>query len=123
MTRDKFLDRRKHALADLPPLAQVLRGSFFVRRLRCGKADRCRCGRGQLHRAAYLSVTFRGGKTEQISVPAALEPVARAWVRNYARWWEAVDRVSAVNRELIRRRLVSGRAPGQSARMAPSKKP
>jgi len=107
MKRDQLLARRKRVLADLPPLGEVLRGSFFVRRLRCGKADRCRCGRGQLHRAAYLSVTFKGGKTEQISVPPGLETVARAWVRNYARWWAVVERISVLNRELIRRRLVS----------------
>ena len=105
--KDKLLARRRKVLADLPPLAEVLRGSFFVRRLRCGKAERCRCGRGQLHRAAYLSVTFKGGSTEQISVPRDLEPLARAWVRNYGRWWQAIERISALNRELLRRRLVA----------------
>lgn len=105
-SRDELLARRGRVLASLPPLSEVVRGSFLVRRLRCGKSDRCRCGRGQLHRAAYLTVTFKGGATEQISVPRHLEAVARTWVRNYARWWEAIERLSAVNRELLRRRLV-----------------
>jgi hypothetical protein len=101
-----LLARRKRLVADLAPVDQVVRGSFFVRRLRCGHADRCRCGRGQLHRAAYLSVTHKGGATEQIAVPRELEPLARAWVQNYARWWDAVERISAINRQLLRRRLV-----------------
>ncbi len=104
--RGDLLAQRRRLLATLPPLGEVLRGSFFVRRLRCGKSERCRCGRGQLHRAAYLSVTFKDGSTQQISVPRPLEPLARTWVRNYARWWQGIERISAINRELIRRRLV-----------------
>ena len=106
MPKNNLVAQRRRLLASLPPIDLVLRGSFFVRRLRCGKSDRCRCGRGRLHRAAYVSVTFKDGSTEQISVPRSLEAVARAWVRNYVRWWDAVERISAINRELLRRRLV-----------------
>lgn len=122
---DDTLGRKRQLLVGLPPLEEVLRGSFFVRRLRCGKSDRCRCGQGKLHRAAYLSVTRSDGTTEQISIPRGLERLARDWVRNYARWWQAVEHISALNRDLIRRRRgePKGKAPGASARMAPSKKP
>lgn len=106
MNHDKLLLRRRRLAAGLPPLGDVVRGSFFVRRLRCGHADRCRCGRGQLHRAAYLSVTLKGGRTEQIALTREQEPLVRAWVRNYARWWDALERISAINRELLRRRRV-----------------
>lgn len=104
-SRDALLARREQILKRLPSLVEVVRGSFLVRRLRCGKPN-CRCARGALHRAAYVSVTFRGGSTEQISIPRDLEPLARTWVGNYARWWDAVERISAINRQLLRRRLV-----------------
>lgn len=104
--RNDLRARRERLLRSLPPLSEIARGSFVVRRLRCGKAHRCRCGRGQLHRAAYLSVTLKGGATEQIFVPRSLEPLVRTWVRNYARWWDAVERISAINRQLLRRRWV-----------------
>jgi hypothetical protein len=103
--RQRLLARREQLLGRLPPLGQVLRGSFLVRVRRCGKAT-CRCLRGAGHRTAYVSVTFPDGSTEQISLPRALEPIARSWVGNYQRWWATVERVSAINRDLLRRRLV-----------------
>jgi hypothetical protein len=47
-------------------------------------------------------VTFAGGRTEQISLPAKLVPLARRWVGNYRAWWKAVEKISAINRELLR---------------------
>jgi len=102
---DELLARRRRLVAQLPPLGEVLRGSFFVRRRRCGKPA-CRCASGAGHRVAVVGITFRDGSTEQIAVPRDLEPLARTWVRNYARWWQGIERISAINRELIRRRLV-----------------
>lgn len=103
--REQLLARRERLLARVPSLAQVLRGSFLIRVRRCGKPT-CRCLRGAGHRTAYVSVTFADGSTQQISLPRALEPVARSWVGNYQRWWETLERISALNRELLRRRLV-----------------
>jgi len=100
-----LLKRREQLLSQLPSLASILRGSFFVRHRRCGKSA-CHCARGAGHRSALVGVTFPDGKTEQVAVPADLEPLARAWVRNYQRLWLAIERISAINRELLRRRLV-----------------
>jgi len=85
----------------LPPLADVLRGSVVVRSLRCGKAG-CRCADGEGHRAAYLSVTFAGRRTEQISVPPERVPLVERQVANYSSWWNAIENVSAINRDLLR---------------------
>ena len=84
-------------------MEEVVRGSVFGRRVRCGKAS-CHCARGDGHSATYLSVTFRGGRTEQITLPPDLVPLARRWVANYQKWWDAVEKISAVNRELLRQR-------------------
>jgi hypothetical protein len=100
---DKLLQRRQRLVAKLPPLEQVVRGSVLTRELRCGKPS-CHCAEGPRHVATYLAVTFAGGRTEQISLPAALVPQAREWVANYQAWWDAVEEISAVNRELLRRR-------------------
>jgi len=97
------LERRRRIAASLPPFEEVLRGSVFVRTLRCGKPS-CHCVTGEGHRAAYLSVTLSGGRTEQISLPAHLVPLARQGVGNYAKWWLAVEQVSAINRQVLRAR-------------------
>lgn len=108
----RLVDQRRRALRALPSLEEVLRGSVVERRLRCGKSG-CRCTRGELHAATYLSVTFAGGRTEQISLPADLVPLARRWVANYQAWWQAVERISAINRKLLRARRAS---PSQATR-------
>jgi hypothetical protein len=66
-----FRNRGQRVMKTLPPLEEVLRGSVFVRSLRCGKPG-CHCASGEGHRVAYLSVTHPGGRTEQISLPADL---------------------------------------------------
>jgi len=101
-----LLDQRRRALRALPRLEEVMRGSVVERELRCGKAA-CHCARGQLHAAIYLSVTFAGGRTEQISLPADLVPPARRWVANYQAWWKAMEKISAINRKLLRARRSS----------------
>lgn len=102
---------KQTVLSALPPFAEVLRGSFFERSVRCGKPS-CRCASGEGHRRAYVGVTFAGGRTEQITVPRELIPLARRWVANYQRWWRAIERVSEVNRRLLRERLLDSPPSG-----------
>src|SRR5712692_7872296 len=110
-----LLRHRRHVVHKLPSLEEVLRGSVVVRTLRCGKAS-CHCVTGEGHRATYLSVTFPGGRTQQISLPARLVPLAKRWVSNYLRWWEAVEKVSEINRQLLRSRRADESAPRRSGR-------
>jgi hypothetical protein len=99
--KDKLLARRRRAVEDLPPIEEILRGSIIERSVRCGRPS-CRCAKGVRHAATVLSVTFPGGRTEQISLPAAVLPTGRRWVKNYQRWWEIVEKISAINRALLR---------------------
>jgi uncharacterized protein DUF6788 len=115
-----LLERRRRILARLPPLEEILRGSVVVRSLRCGKPS-CHCAEGEGHRATYLTVTLQGGRTEQISLPEALVPVATRGVAQYHAWWAVIEKLSAINRELIRQqRLQQSAAPRRrSARHPP----
>jgi hypothetical protein len=51
-----------------------------------------------------LVVTLKPGKTEQILLSETMLPVAREFLENYRRWWAASEKVSAVNRHLLRLR-------------------
>jgi hypothetical protein len=99
---DATLRRRTALVRSLPPLEEIVRGSLFLRRRRCGKPS-CHCAAGEGHPTFYLAVTLASGKTEQISLPRDLIPVARQWVRNYRRVCKTLETVSAVNRRWIRK--------------------
>ena len=99
----RLIDRRRRLLHKLPPLDEVLRGSLVERAVRCGKPS-CRCSSGERHTAVYLSVTHRGGRTEQISVPRHLIAAVRNGIAVYSQWWEILEQLSAINRELLRQR-------------------
>lgn len=110
-TPERVQQRIDKLLRSLPPFHEVLRGSLLKRSVRCGKSS-CRCAEGPGHPVTYLSVTFAGGRTEQITVPKKLTPLVRRWVSNYRRWLRAMERVSAMNRDLLRqRKLPPHRAP------------
>jgi hypothetical protein len=112
-------ERRRRILAKLPPFEGVLRGSVVVRFLRCGKPG-CHCAEGDGHRATYLSVTHAGGRTEQISLPAALVPLAERGVATYRAWWAAIEKLSAINRDSIRQqRRQQAALPRRSASRSP----
>ena len=96
-------ERRRRLVRRLPPSEEILRGSVLTRQLRCGKPS-CHCASGPGHLATYLTVSFARGRTEQISLPAGLVAQAQQWVANYQAWWNTLEAVSAINRELLRRR-------------------
>ena len=98
---ETLIKQRKRLVRSLPLLDEVLRGSVFERRRRCGKSY-CHCAHGEGHRTFYLTVTFSSGKTEQISLPRELVPMVRRWVKNYRRCGKILEDISAINRKLIR---------------------
>jgi len=95
--------RREGLTRLLPPLGEVLRGSLMERYLTCGKPD-CRCARGERHGPVwYLSVTLDQAHRQGSTVPShQLEPVRR-WIENYHRVKERLEKISEINRELLRR--------------------
>jgi hypothetical protein len=100
-------ERRRRAAASVPDLAEVLRGTLRRRYVRCGK-ESCHCREGRGHGPfVYLSVTLAVGRTEQITIATPDVGLARRFLANYARAYRLLEVVSAVNRELLRRRALS----------------
>ena len=104
-TRRQLEQKRVRRAQRAPELTHVLRGSLFERSRRCGVPS-CHCASGSGHPVVCVGVTLPGGKNVQVSVPPELVPVVRQWTKNYRRLWKLIEDISAINRELLRGRLV-----------------
>ncbi|MGB7296516.1 MAG: DUF6788 family protein [Candidatus Aminicenantales bacterium] len=79
-----------------------IRGTLTVRERVCGK-PRCRCLRGQKHRALFLTRS-QGGKLEQLYIPAEKEEMVREWVKNYRTVKELLEEISSSYWERLRKK-------------------
>lgn len=101
---DRIRRLRDRLLRKLPDLEQVLRGSLVSRFRRCGRAT-CHCARkgDPGHGPAYyLMVTVATGKTLLVYVPAVHKREVAKWIDNFRRSRETVEKISSLNRELLR---------------------
>jgi hypothetical protein len=98
------LRRRREGLTKLlPPLAEVLRGSLMERYLTCGNPA-CKCARGDKHGPVwYLSVTLDQSHRTGSTVPPDQVEQVRRWIDNYHQVKEHLEKISDINRELLRR--------------------
>ena len=100
---ERLLERRAKEASSLPPFSEMVRGSVLTRYRRCGN-PRCHCATTKGHGPAHYLQVALNGKTEQILLSEEMLPVAQRWVNNYRRWWDALEKVSEVNRRLLRLR-------------------
>jgi len=94
---------------DLPPLDQILRGSLFERTT-FHSSGGSKCATGVGHPQWFVTVTYPGGKTKQISLTAAQLPQVRQWIANYRLIKDALESVSEANLESLRRDRTALRA-------------
>ena len=96
-------NRRQGLTRLLPPLAEILRGSLMERYLTCGNPN-CKCAKGERHGPVwYLSVTLDQSHRKGSTVPADQVEQVRRWIENYHRVKEQLEKISDINRELLRR--------------------
>ena len=98
------LRKRRDGLANLlPPLGEIMRGSLMERYLTCGNPD-CKCARGERHGPVwYLSVTLDQSHRSGCTVPSDQVDQVRRWIENYRQVKENLEKISDINRELMRR--------------------
>jgi hypothetical protein len=95
--------RRQGLVQLLPPAGEVLRGSLVERYVTCGNPS-CKCTRGERHGPMwYLSVTLGPGRTTGGIISADQVEQVRRWIENFQRLKEDLERISEINRELLRR--------------------
>jgi len=98
------LRQRRQGLAkQLPPVTDILRGSLVQRYVTCGNPA-CKCAKGERHGPLwYLTVTLGPGKTTGGIVANEKVEQVRGWVNNYHKVKEHLEKISEINRELLRR--------------------
>lgn len=97
------LRQRRQGLAILPPVSGILRGSLIERYVTCGNPS-CRCARGERHGPSwYLSVTLGPGRTTGSIIPEEKVDEVRSGIENYHKLKDQLEKISDINRELLRR--------------------
>jgi len=108
------LRKRRRSLAELlPPVTEILRGSLVERYVTCGNPS-CKCTRGERHGPMwYLSVTLGPGRTTGGIVSEEKVAEVRAWIENYHKLKDHIEKISEINRELLRRERERERKQGR----------
>jgi hypothetical protein len=96
-------ERRKGLAQQLPPVTEILRGSLVERYVTCGNPA-CKCAKGERHGPIwYLTVTLGPGRTTGGIVPEEEVAEVRGWIENYHKVKDHLEKISDINRELLRR--------------------
>jgi len=98
------LRQRRQGLAkQLPPVTEILRGSLVERYVTCGNPA-CRCAKGERHGPIwYLTVTLGRGRTTGGIISEDKVEEVRGWIENYYKLKDHLEKISEINRELLRR--------------------
>ena len=98
------LQQRRRGLAKLlPPVTDILRGSLVERYVTCGNPA-CKCARGERHGPMwYLTVTLGRGRTTGGIIGEDQLGEVRTWIENYHKLKDHLEKISEINRELLRR--------------------
>jgi len=98
------LRQRRQGLAhQLPPVTDILRGSLVERYVTCGNST-CKCAKGERHGPIwYLTVTLGRGRTTGGIIPNEQVEEVRGWIENYHKLKDHLEKISEINRELLRR--------------------
>jgi len=100
------LRKRKRGLAELlPPVTEILRGSLVERYVTCGNPS-CKCARGERH--GPIAGRTTGGIVSEEKVAEV-----RAWIENYHKLKDHIEKISEINRELLRRERERERKQGR----------
>ena len=101
MNRDKTLRARQKLIEALPVTGELVRGSLLERVVR-HKTGCASCARGEGHVVSVLTVSYPGGRTQQLSVRRERVAEVRRWLDNYQRLKRALEAICELNHELLR---------------------
>ena len=98
--RRKLERQRDALLADLRTLGNLMRGTVVETAVQCGRPG-CRCTQGEKHRKVHLFVNLQG-RTRNCYLGETRAAVVAPWLAEYARAWDLINALTAVNFALLR---------------------
>mgnify|MGYP001568394234 CR=1 FL=1 len=101
MTR--LIQQRKEVVKTLPPLEEIVRGSYLKRYLKCSY-PKCKCHKSKKYwHGPFYSISVRkGNKSYHVYVPKKKHKEVKRWVNNYNRLWNGIKKISDINVELMK---------------------
>jgi hypothetical protein len=93
--------RSEKLVERLPVTGELLRGTLLERVIR-HKSGCAKCARGEGHTVHVLTVSYGGGRTQQISVRRERVAEVRRWLDNYRRLKEEIEAICELNQDLLR---------------------
>ena len=101
MKQKEALKRRLRLASDLPPVAEILRGSLLQRMIRHKKGC-LKCERGAGHPVWVLTVGYPGGVTKQFSIRPETVPQVQQWLQNYRDLKSRLEAICETNHVFLR---------------------
>ena len=97
------LQARHKLLRTLPDPTRILRGSLLKRIIRHRRGCRV-CRRGKGHTVWVVTVSYKGGKTRQLSIHAKQKKPVERLLANYRKMKTALEAICEINLKLLRSR-------------------
>lgn len=99
----KWLYGQREKIARKMNLVEMIRGTMLKRYLECMRVN-CRCHKSRKYRHGpyyFLSIR-RKDKSYHVYVPKGMEGKIKKWVVNYNKVWEGIEKITDINKKLIR---------------------
>src|SRR5438045_4308787 len=96
MIRERTLRARDKLVGKLPVTGELLRGSLLERTVRHTK-DCPKCAHGEGHRVFVLTVTYAGGRTQQLSVRRERVAEVRRWLENSQKLKQSIEHICGLD--------------------------
>jgi len=103
MNEKKIMVEKEKVLKTAPALEEVIRGTFREVHLKCMR-KKCKCHKAKKYRhGPFYRIGYGKGKTiHTVYVPKEKKARAKKYTDNYNRLWEAIERISELNIQLLK---------------------
>jgi hypothetical protein len=100
---ERLNKEKEEVIKELPPLNKLMRGTFIEYYLECMRAN-CKCHKAKKYRhGPYYRVSYgKDGRMHHVYVPVKMKEEVKGWTENYNKLWEAIERISALNIQLLK---------------------